>query len=168
LAAQLAGATPAHRSATTQHRFTAHPGNATFTHTHCAPQFAAEPFQEWETHMQTDVSTLGEKSIFFVTVNLNKQVHEQALGFTSQVYRFAYAGSPEEAQKASELWLKSQGCDVRNAQARIAVQQDVNTYTFPHQIINLPQHFLDSFYDRRDYPPTWRDRARIVKLEVMH
>jgi hypothetical protein len=118
--------------------------------------------------MQTQNATPAEKSIFSVTVNLNRQVTEQGLGFTSQVYRYAFAASPKEAELAAEAWLKSQGCDVRHAQpARLAAYQDVDTYTFPHQIINLPQELLDAYYDRRGYQPTWRNPARVVKVELL-
>lgn len=109
------------------------------------------------------------KSIYFVTVHLNAKIHEQAHGFTDMVHRYAYAATPMEAECTAEAWLKSQGCDVRCASAGDLrfTNQDVDAYTFPHQIINIPQAMLDVCYDRRGYPPSWRDRARSVKVSSL-
>lgn len=119
--------------------------------------------------MQDQSAAAAAKSIYMVTAKLNRIVHEQAHGFTKEVFRFAYASSPIEAASAVEIYLKSQGWDVHSSKAgdNETVNQDANAYTFPHQIINLPKSTLDACYESRGYPPTWRDPARVAKIPPM-
>ncbi|MCU6502287.1 hypothetical protein LPN04_31280 [Rugamonas sp. A1-17] len=106
-------------------------------------------------------------TIYFLTVVLNKAVHMQALGFTTQFYQYACAGSIEEAQAVVEQWATQQGCDVKSVHAspKPASQQDVHTYAFPHQIINLPKEVLDSLYERRGYPDEWKTPGRYIEVK---
>lgn len=110
------------------------------------------------------------KKIYFVSVFLSETIHAIGLGFTDYVHQYAYASSPEEAELVTEEWLKSQGHKVRNAKCGTlaSAKQDINSYTFPHQIINLPQAMLDPIYERRGYPAHWRDPARKVELAQLH
>lgn len=103
-------------------------------------------------------------TIYFLTIVLNKTVHMQALGYTTQLYQYACASSPEEAQAVAEQWAMQQGCDVKTVHAgrTPASQQDVHTYAFPHQIINLPKGVLDNLYDRRGYPEDWKTPGRYI------
>lgn len=103
-------------------------------------------------------------SIFFTELSLNEDVHMQALGFTKWVPKYAYATSPEEACAVAKKWGTAVGCDVQKVTAKIAALQDITTYTFPHQVINLPKEILDAEYDRRRYPPEYRDPGQYVTL----
>lgn len=112
----------------------------------------------------------NSKKIYFVSAFLSETIHAFGLGFTDFVNQYAYAASAEEAEQVTTAWLTSQGCKVRNAKCGTlaAVKQDANSYTFPHQIINLPQELLDPVYDRREYPAHWRDPARTVSPATLH
>lgn len=103
--------------------------------------------------------------IYFGTVDLHRQIHCQALGFTTQFYLFACAPSVHEAESLMATWAKSRGCEVKAVKAIDAINQDVTTYTFPHQIINIPIDVLEAEYDRRDYPASLRDPAHRIALQ---
>lgn len=103
--------------------------------------------------------------IYFGTIDLNKTIHCQALGFTKQFYLYACAASQSEAEKLMETWATVKGCDVRKVVAKMLTQQDVRTYTFPEQIINLPASLLEAEYQRRDYPSSYRSPGRQVVLQ---
>lgn len=105
-----------------------------------------------------------KKGIWFVTVNLNTAVHAQALGFTKQIYHYAYAVSGQVAEELVKKWAELKGFDVKNIKSgeNLAHDQDVRRYTFPHQIINLPKEDLEKEYDRREYPIALRDRGIVV------
>lgn len=102
--------------------------------------------------------------IHFVTVNLNETVHCQALGFTKQFYLYACASNEAEAELVARAWCVERGLDVKNTKAMAGGNQQISRYTFPEQIINMPQKILDAEYDRRQYPDDWRAKARIVKI----
>lgn len=103
--------------------------------------------------------------IYFGTVDLHQQIHCQALGFTKQFYLYACAASEMDAESLMATWAKANGCEVRKVVAQMAIQQDVRTYTFPEQIINLPAAVLEAEYDRREYPLSYRDPVRQVVLQ---
>lgn len=106
-------------------------------------------------------------SIWFVTVNLAEQVHAQALGFTKQIYLFACSPEAHSAAFICKRWAESKGMkpyEVETKHCLLAVSQDVATYTFPEQIINLPKEVLYAEYDRRKYPESFRVAARIVAI----
>lgn len=108
---------------------------------------------------------MDHKPIWFITINLNDQVHCMGgLGFTKQFYMYVCAGNQEEACRLADTWATSQGCNVQNTSGSESTNQDVFSYTFPHQIINLSQSILDQIYDKRGYPPLYRNPARIVTL----
>jgi hypothetical protein len=105
--------------------------------------------------------------IFFATVNLDEVIHAQALGFTSQFYEFVCANSAQEAEALVETWAKARGYKVKRVSVGdcASVQQDVNTYTFPEQIINMPQAILDAVFARRGYPNCMWKSGRFVHLD---
>ncbi|NHR04439.1 hypothetical protein HA052_04440 [Chromobacterium haemolyticum] len=105
--------------------------------------------------------------IWFVTVNLEEQVHVQALGFTKQIYLFACSQDAHGAAVVSTRWAESQGMKPFHVDVKdclLAVSQDVSTYTFPEQIINLPSEVLFAEFDRRKYPESLRVPARVVMI----
>jgi hypothetical protein len=113
---------------------------------------------------------MGQRSylpIFFTTVSLLKQVYIMGggFGFTTVFYKYVCAASKEEAEALVYQWATAQGCEVKAVTAdSLAVDQNVSTYTFPHQIINMPQQVLDDEYDRRKYPISYRDPGQQVRL----
>ena len=70
-----------------------------------------------------------------------------------------------EAELAAKAWCVGRGLDVKNTKAMAAGNQVISSYTFPEQIINLPQEVLDAEYDRRQYPDDWREKARTVDIQ---
>lgn len=105
-------------------------------------------------------------TIYFGTIVTNKAVHVQALGFTTQFYKYACAPSEREAEQLIAQWATENECDVKRVYVtpQGAVNQDINTYTFPHQIINLPKEVLDALYRYRNYPKEWCDAGRHIQL----
>lgn len=103
--------------------------------------------------------------IYWASVYLNTEVHMQALGFTKTFYKYACANSLEEAAKTVELWVIGKGLDLKKVVVeRVAVNQDLRTYTFPEQILNLPADVLEAEYDRREYPESYRTPGQMVDL----
>jgi len=109
-------------------------------------------------------ATQPHPKIYFATVDLNEQVHMQALGFTSQFYKYVWAETSSQAEEAVALWAANQGCNVRRVRAQSAVKQGVQTYTFPEQILNLPKEALLAEYDRREYPDALRAEGQYVVM----
>lgn len=104
------------------------------------------------------------KQIYFCTASLRDQVHAQALGFTRILYLYAFAESDEEAQDLVAYHLAEKDVVVVRVEVKVASEQNPQRYTFLHQIINLPQAVLDEEYERRDYPDSFRDPARLLDL----
>ena len=105
-----------------------------------------------------------QSKIFYVDVYLNTEIHAQALGFTKNFMAYAYAKTPEEAEAVVTKWAKHRQMDVKKVRAAPAVNQNPSTYTFPHQIINLPADILAKEYDRRNYPDCYRDPGVRIAL----
>lgn len=102
------------------------------------------------------------KKIWFMTVRTEEHVHAQALGFTKQFYAYAYADSAAEAAAVGVKWYAEKKgilCSVKESECLPAKQQAFDTYTFPHQIINIPVDVLNAIYDKRNYPDNYRDPA---------
>lgn len=102
--------------------------------------------------------------IFFVTLKLNRGVLAIGLGFTDMLICHVFATSPESASSLATAWYSGKGCDVASAKSVIAVQQDLRRYYLPESIINLPDHMLQSEYDRRDFPAHLRTAGRCVAV----
>lgn len=93
--------------------------------------------------------------IHFVTVNLEQEVHAQALGFTKTVYLYGY-GSSDEAVDHVTAYLASQHLRVRKiASASKAVEQDPRRYTFPEQICGLPEDLALEAIRHKALPDGW-------------
>ena len=100
--------------------------------------------------------------IYFVTLVLSKQVHVQALGFTKMLYCYAYASSEEQANQLAALWYQQQGCAVVRASCSLAGRPTLSSFTFPEQIVDLPEDQLIAEFDRRGYPDSLRSPGRRV------
>lgn len=108
-------------------------------------------------------------TIYWAEIWLNKDVHMIGLGFTKLFYKFVCADSATEAEAAVHQWAAAEGCDVLKVRvSRAAVKQDITTYTFPEQILNLPDEVLQAEYERREYPASWRTKGQRVDVEVAH
>jgi hypothetical protein len=84
-------------------------------------------------------ATGGDGAIYCVDVRLTKQVHAQALGFTKNLYLYAWGGSASEAQETVRAYLLGNDVEVDGFNGtRPAHQQDAAKYTFPEQIHGLP------------------------------
>lgn len=91
--------------------------------------------------------------IYSVTVHLGKPVHVQAMGITSQLMLFAWGSDPDEAAGAAMAYCTGLDLDpVRAERARIAVQQEVGRYTFPEQIVALPDAMAREAITKAGYP----------------
>lgn len=104
------------------------------------------------------------EQIYFVDTRLGEEVHAQALGFTRNVMNYVYAADQGTAEQLATKWYQGKGIAVEKSRARTAVIQDLSTYTFPHQIINLPEVDLAREYERRQYPEHFRDPGFRVSL----
>lgn len=112
---------------------------------------------------------LPHPTIYWAEIWLNKDVHMIGMGFTKLFYKYVCAQNSKEAEAAVLQWATSSGCDVLKVNVSgAAVKQTVSSYTFPHQILNLPSEVLQAEYDRRDYPESLRDKGQHVTLEVEH
>ena len=100
--------------------------------------------------------------IYFVTLFLSKQVHVQALGFTKLLYSYAYASSEDQANQLATSWYRQQGCEVVRASCSLANRPALSSFTFPEQIVNLPEELLIAEFDRRCYPDSLRSPGRCV------
>ena len=70
--------------------------------------------------------------------------------------------SAAEAAAVGVKWYaekKGIPCTVKESECLPAKQQAFDTYSFPHQIINIPADVLAGIYDRRGYPESLRDAA---------
>ena len=101
--------------------------------------------------------------IWFVSVNTVGLIHAQGLGYTKQFYAYAFAASAAEAAKLCKQWYEEkrgiQCLPIKEAACKPASQQKLASYTFPNQIINIPEAMLTEIYDQRGYPPSWRTKA---------
>lgn len=77
--------------------------------------------------------------IYFVTVQLNEQVHAQALGFTNTIYQYCHADSPANAVRTSQAWCVGRGLQFKSAAASESTQQDPARFTFVENIHGLPE-----------------------------
>lgn len=102
--------------------------------------------------------------IYCVDIKLHKQIHAQGWGFTKFYIAYAYAAAPGEAEAVVAKWAADREMEVKSTSASPAVNQDVRTYAFPHQIINLPVDVLSNEYERRNYPEPFRCAGVIVSL----
>jgi len=101
---------------------------------------------------------------WFVSLYLEEEIHAIGYGFTMLFHKFVFARTCGEAEQAAKNWATAQGMKVRKTVAKLSVQQEVSTYTFPHQIINLPKHLLDAEYDRRNYPTEYRTAGQVAEV----
>jgi len=77
--------------------------------------------------------------IWFVCTMFDRSVHAPALGFTDTVFDFAYAENAENAEKVTaEYYRDKYGLGIVRIDAKPAIRQDLETYTFPEQIRGLP------------------------------
>lgn len=102
--------------------------------------------------------------IYCVDIKLHKQIHAQGWGFTKFYIAYAYAADRAEAEAVVTKWAVGREMEVKSTSASPAVNQDVRTYAFPHQIINLPVDVLSQEYERRNYPESYR--AAGVKISI--
>lgn len=102
--------------------------------------------------------------IYCVDIKLHKAIHAQGWGFTKFYLAYSYASSPEAAQAVVAKWASSRKMEVKSTTASPAINQDVRTYAFPHQIINLPEDVLIREYERRRYPESFRSVGVRVSL----
>lgn len=104
---------------------------------------------------------------YFVTLSLAQTVHAQGLGFTTTVYSYAWATSPEHAAHLASAWHSLKGCVVNRATASPAIQQDLARFSLPEAIINLPDDVLHLEYERRGWPDSLREPGRRVPASLM-
>lgn len=91
--------------------------------------------------------------IYFTTVHLDKEVHMQALGFTKRVMLFCWGTTAKAAEDAATAYCVGLGqTPTRTEAARPAHQQNPRRYTFPEQIIDLPDELTRDAITSRGYP----------------
>lgn len=74
--------------------------------------------------------------LYFVSTTVDKDTHQQALGFTRQVCMTAAADTPQEAQAAVSDYLRTRySLGTVRQTVSVAKQQDEARYVFPEQII---------------------------------
>ncbi len=94
--------------------------------------------------------------IHFVTANLDRRVHAQALGFTTTVYLYGWGATPEEAEESVRAYLKGIGVGVTKfCSTTKALQQDISRYTFPEQLCGAPHDAVVSVIRSQHYPEDW-------------
>lgn len=77
--------------------------------------------------------------IWFTCSMFDRSVHAPALGFTDTVFDFAFAETAEDAKKVTaEYYRDKYGLGIVQQSAKPAIQQNLETYTFPEQIRGLP------------------------------
>lgn len=74
---------------------------------------------------------------------------------------YVYASSIEQAIEVATKWYNKTE-QVAKVTAKLAIQQDPDTYTFAHQIVNIDQETLERIYDKRGYPISLRDKANRI------
>ncbi len=91
--------------------------------------------------------------IHFMTVYLDRQVHAQALGFTSLVFMYSWGETIEEAEAHVKAYLKGIGVGVRRLCGTAhAVKQSPRSYCFPEQICGLPNELAVEAIRAAGYP----------------
>src|SRR4051812_46716248 len=95
-------------------------------------------------------------NIHFVTLGLSEQVHAQGLGFTSMLFAYVFAASSVEATEVARRFYEARKCKVSRCSGREALHTDLSRFTFPEQIIDLPDEMLQLEYERRGYPTLFR------------
>lgn len=109
------------------------------------------------------MSAKTKQIIWFVSINTVELVHAQGLGFTKQYYTYAFAATAAEAAELCKQWYEVKRgikcLPIKEAACKPASQQDLGSYTFPNQIINIPEAMLTEIYDRRGYPASLRTKA---------
>ncbi len=69
----------------------------------------------------------------------DRTVHAPAVGFTDTVFDFAYASTAEGAEKVTaDHYREKCGLGIIRQTAKPAIQQNLESYTFPEQIKGLP------------------------------
>lgn len=105
--------------------------------------------------------------IYFVTIVFSQSVHAVGYGFTRTFHAYAWAQSPEDAtSRATAHYESKTGVAVERAEAREALQQDIGTYTFPNQIIDVPREAVEAIWDHRKYSAELRTELFRSGLEL--
>lgn len=78
---------------------------------------------------------IDNRIVFFLTIQIVEQVYVQALGFTQMFYRFAFAESREAAIALGEGFCQAHGLTVRRITLSRSLQQSLDLYVFPEQIL---------------------------------
>lgn len=83
---------------------------------------------------QTD-QPIDNRIVFFLTIQIVEQVYVQPLGFTRMFFKFAYAQSEEAALALGERFCQAQSLTVRRITLSRSLQQSLDLYLFPEQIL---------------------------------
>ena len=85
--------------------------------------------------------------IWFVCTMFDRSVHAPALGFTDTVFDFAFAENAENV--TAEYCRDKYGLGIVRIDAKPAINQDLETYTFPEQIRGLPAEISSRIMSER-------------------
>lgn len=95
--------------------------------------------------------------IFFMTVDLEKQVHVTPLGFTHAIPVYGWGRDADEAQRHVRAFYEGGGLAVKDflGSAIPAVNQELGRYTFPEQISGLPEEIALEAIQASKLPEEW-------------
>lgn len=91
--------------------------------------------------------------LYWMQVKVTKVVHMQALGFTDWVPMHAWGDDENEALGNVTSYLVARGSEVaRCPEVKRALEQDPARYTFPEQIVGLPDDVARAAIVRKRFP----------------
>lgn len=102
--------------------------------------------------------------IFYVTINLTQQIYCIGYGFTKLYHKYIWAKDIDSAEKLASLWCTKQMMQLSSVIAIEAVSQDIKTYTFLEQVLNIPAEILQNEFQRREYPQDMRPVGQYITL----
>lgn len=106
--------------------------------------------------------------IFIAYVQLDQQVHAQAMGFTSALYIYGWGRTVEEAQAAVTADLfgyADRPIGVVQIGLTLAKEQDLGKYTFPEQIRGLPRQMLIDCLDAKGAAWHWLRQDALIEFD---
>ena len=97
-------------------------------------------------------SKLTDGIIYFVGVRLETEVHAQGLGFTNFIHYFCWGRNEDEAKESVRAFVIGNGVCVKKIASCSVANQNLRSYTFPEQIIDLPEAIAVQAIQSSGYP----------------
>ncbi len=97
-------------------------------------------------------SMLTDGIIYFVGVWLETEVHAQGLGFTNFIHYFCWGRTEGEAMESVRAFVLGNGVSVKKVASCSVANQNLRSYTFPEQIIDLPDAIAVQAIQSLGYP----------------